>query len=65
MLRTDTKVALTALGLPSGSSVLLRLGGVFAGMTSNLISVSLAGSQRNTDRFLPRVSFEQSRRRHG
>jgi len=46
MVRTDTKVALAALTIASGSldvSVFLRLGGVFASiMTSNPIFVSLA-----------------------
>jgi uncharacterized membrane protein YoaK (UPF0700 family) len=46
MVRTDTKVALGALTIASGSldvSAFLRLGGVFASiMTSNLIFVSLA-----------------------
>jgi uncharacterized membrane protein YoaK (UPF0700 family) len=46
MLRTDTKVALAALAIASGSldvSAFLRLGGVFASiMTSNLIFISLA-----------------------
>jgi uncharacterized membrane protein YoaK (UPF0700 family) len=46
MVRTDTKVALAALTVASGSldvSAFLRLGGVFASiMTSNLIFVSLA-----------------------
>jgi uncharacterized membrane protein YoaK (UPF0700 family) len=46
MVRTDTKVALAALTIASGSldvSAFLRLGGVFASvMTSNLIFVSLA-----------------------
>jgi uncharacterized membrane protein YoaK (UPF0700 family) len=45
-VRTDTKVALAALSIASGSldvSAFLRLGGVFASiMTSNLIFVSLA-----------------------
>jgi uncharacterized membrane protein YoaK (UPF0700 family) len=45
-VRTDTKVALTALAVGSGSldvSSFLRLGGVFAGiMTSNLVFVSLS-----------------------
>src|SRR5580698_6025630 len=46
MVRSDTKVALVALSIASGSldvSAFLRLGGVFASiMTSNLIFVSLA-----------------------
>jgi uncharacterized membrane protein YoaK (UPF0700 family) len=46
MVRTDTKVALAALTIATGSldvSAFLRLGGVFASiMTSNLIFVSLA-----------------------
>src|SRR5580698_4236099 len=46
MVRSDTKVALVALSVASGSldvSAFLRLGGVFASiMTSNLIFVSLA-----------------------
>jgi uncharacterized membrane protein YoaK (UPF0700 family) len=46
MVRNDTKMALTALTIASGSldvSAFLRLGGVFASiMTSNLIFVSLA-----------------------
>jgi uncharacterized membrane protein YoaK (UPF0700 family) len=46
MVRTDTKVALAALTIASGSldvSAFLRLGGVFASvMTSNLIFASLA-----------------------
>jgi uncharacterized membrane protein YoaK (UPF0700 family) len=46
MIRIDTRIALTALGLATGSldvSAFLRLGGVFASiMTSNLIFISLA-----------------------
>src|SRR5579875_1628347 len=46
MVRTDTKLALAALAIASGSldvSAFLRLGGVFASiMTSNLIFISLA-----------------------
>ena len=46
MVRTDTKVALAALAIASGSldlSAFLRLGGVFASIvTSNLIFISLA-----------------------
>jgi uncharacterized membrane protein YoaK (UPF0700 family) len=51
MVRTETKVALTALTIASGSldvSAFLRLGGVFASiMTSNLIFFSLAVVRAN------------------
>lgn len=49
MVRTDTKLALAALAIASGSldvSAFLRLGGVFASiMTSNLIFISLAAAK--------------------